>query len=177
VIAMTATVHFATIDEIQPRRLYEILRLRVEVFVVEQQCAYADLDGRDTEPGARLLWAEIDGNVVATLRLLDDDDRERQDLDNDGTRRARSRIGRVATARSARGAGVAKLLMGQALELCAGREVVLDAQSHLRGWYEQFGFIVDADEFVEDGIAHLPMRRAPGLPHDTSDSLRGVHPA
>lgn len=125
--------------------LYKILKLRVDVFVVEQACAYPELDGRDLEPGARQLWIERAGDVVATLRVLDEG--------------ASLRIGRVATATSARSAGLAGRLMQRALELAGDRAVVLDAQSYLARWYEGFGFVRDGDEFVEDGIAHVPMRR------------------
>ncbi len=125
--------------------LYKILKLRVDVFVVEQVCPYPELDGRDLEPGTRQIWIESAGEVLATLRLLDD-----------GTV---LRIGRVATAATARSAGHAGRLMARALDLASGRDVVLDAQSYLQRWYERFGFKADGDEFVEDGIAHVPMRR------------------
>ncbi len=125
--------------------LYKILKLRVDVFVVEQVCPYPELDGRDLEPGTRQVWTESAGEVLATLRLLDDG--------------SALRIGRVATAATARSAGHAGRLMAHALELASGRDVVLDAQSYVQGWYERFGFKADGDEFVEDGIAHVPMRR------------------
>jgi len=141
------TLHSSSVAEIDPVVLYEILRLRVDVFVVEQECPYPELDGRDLEPTARLLWfADDDARVLATLRVLHDgDDR---------------RIGRVATASSARGRGLAADLMRSAVDECDGRLVRLDAQAHLSGWYARFGFVVDGDEFLEDGIPHLPMTLA-----------------
>jgi ElaA protein len=137
--------------------LYRILQLRVDVFVVEQQCPYPELDGRDLESGARWLWATEGGAVIATLRILRED-------------RGTARIGRVATARQARASGIASVLMRKALavldsdaesagDLTAGIEVVLDAQSPLVSWYQRFGFEPAGPEFVEDGISHLPMRR------------------
>ena len=139
----------AALDDVPPRVLYELLKLRVDVFVVEQECAYPELDGRDLEPGALLLWAQdAAGRVLGTLRLL----REPGD-------REHARIGRVATAREARGLGVAADLMRRALELAGQAEVVLDAQAHLEGWYGRFGFVVDGPAFDEDGIPHVPMRR------------------
>ena len=93
-----ATLHDATIDELDPRTLYRILALRSAVFVVEQDCVYLDPDGRDLEPGARQLWAEQDGEPIATLRLL----REDGDI---------ARIGRVVTLPAARSSGVAAALM------------------------------------------------------------------
>lgn len=135
----------ATLAELDPRALYGILALRAAVFVVEQDCVYLDPDGRDLEPDARQLWVEQDGAVIATLRLL---------RDPDGC----ARIGRVATAATARGAGVAARLMRRALELVADGDVVLGAQSYLADWYAQFGFVRDGADYLEDGIPHLPMR-------------------
>ena len=139
-------VHDARLAELDPATLYRILALRSAVFVVEQDCVYPDLDGRDLEPAARQLWVEQDGAVLATLRLLHDPD-------------GRARIGRVATAHAARGDGLAARLMARALELADGATIVLDAQAYLVGWYARFGFEADGPEFVEDGIPHVPMRR------------------
>ncbi len=140
-------VRDATIAELDPRTLYGILALRCAVFVVEQDCVYLDPDGRDLEPDARQLWTERDGAIVATLRLL---------RDPDGC----ARIGRVATAASARGAGLAAQLMRHALALVPDGDVVLGAQSYLEQWYAQFGFVRDGADYDEDGIPHLPMRLA-----------------
>jgi ElaA protein len=140
-------VQEAVVAALDPVTLYRILALRSEVFVVEQDCVYADLDGRDLEPDARQLWIEQDGAVVATLRLLRDPD-------------GRARIGRVATAASARGSGLAAALMRRALELAGDREIVLDAQTYLFDWYRRFGFVRDGADYVDDGIPHVPMRRA-----------------
>ena len=115
------------------------------MFVVEQACVYLDADGRDLEPTASQLWTEASGDVVATLRLLRDPSGE-------------WRIGRVATAASSRGRGLAAALMTRALEIADG-PVVLNAQAHLAAWYGRFGFVVDGPEFDEDGIPHVPMRR------------------
>jgi ElaA protein len=142
----TGDVRDAKLTELDPLTLYGILSLRSDVFVVEQNCVYLDPDGRDAEPEARQLWIEQDGRVVATLRVLADDD-------------ATARIGRVATARAARGAGLAALLMQRALELTGERTAVLNAQSYLFDWYARFGFVRDGDDFLEDGIPHVPMRR------------------
>lgn len=144
---MPATLRSASPEELSTRLAYEILKLRVDVFVVEQNCAYAELDGRDLEPEARWLWATEGGLVVATLRLL---------LDADGRRR----IGRVATRAGSRSSGVASALMRAAIEEAGPTATVtLDAQSHLAGWYGRFGFAPSGPEFIEDGIAHLPMDR------------------
>jgi ElaA protein len=130
----------------RPETLYSVLGLRVDVFVVEQRCAYPELDGRDLDHGAVLLWAERAGDVVATMRLVPEGD-------------GAVRIGRVATAPAARSAGLAGELIRRALALAGPSHVVLDAQSHLEGWYSSFGFVRCGEEFTEDGIRHVPMCR------------------
>jgi len=149
VSAPEVIIRDAPVRAIEPSTLYRILALRTDVFVVEQDCVYRELDGRDLEPSACLVWAEQDGAVLATLRLL---------VEADGT----ARIGRVATAVSARGRGLAARLMTRTLQLCTGRDVVLDAQAQLAEWYTRFDFQRHGADFVEDGIAHTPMRRPAG---------------
>jgi len=146
VVIVPAPVRSADFDSLSPTLLYALLRLRADVFVVEQDCAYPDLDGRDSEPGARHLWVGDEPEIAGYLRLL---------VEPDGARR----IGRVCTAPGSRGIGIAASLVDEALRLSAGHPVVMDAQTYLRAWYERFGFAVSGPEFVEDGIPHLPMRR------------------
>jgi len=133
-----------TIDELPTRTAYQIWRLRQQVFVVEQECAYADLDGRDLEPGTRHLILVDGEQLVGTLRVLDDG--------------MAWRVGRVVLSKQARGQGLADQMMVAALQETTDRDVVLDAQSPLAGWYRKHGFEIDGDEFVDDGIPHLPMR-------------------
>jgi ElaA protein len=126
--------------------LHEILRLRQDVFVVEQHAAYADIDGRDLEPGTLQFWAG-QGSVDSTLRLL---------REPDGT----ERIGRVATAAAARGQGLAARLMEAAIAEARSPRIALDAQAHLEQWYGRFGFVRSGAGFDEDGIPHIPMTLA-----------------
>lgn len=140
----------ASFRDLDTTTLYAILKLRGDVFVVEQECAYPDLDGRDTEPGTRHVWVERDGEVRAYLRILREEERER--------------IGRVATAKSARGAGLAGRLLAEALEIIGNRDSVLDAQAHLTGFYARFGYQPSGPEYLEDGIPHRPMFRAAPRP-------------
>ena len=141
---MIRRARFADLDAVT---LYALLRMRVDVFVVEQRCAYAELDGRDAEPGTWHLWTADERGPTAYLRVLAD-------------AADTVRIGRVCTRVDARGTGLAAVLVVDALDLAGGRPVVLDAQSHLVGFYRRHGFRVDGAEFVEDGIPHVPMRRA-----------------
>ena len=132
-------------EDLDARTAYAVWRLRQQVFVLEQQCLYDDLDGRDPEPGTRHVVMSDDGQVVGYARVLDDGDV--------------FRIGRVVLAEQARGRGWADPLMQAALAECAGRDVVLSAQSPLAAWYSSLGFEVSGPEFLDDGILHLPMRR------------------
>ena len=144
-------MHVAALDAMDARTWHDLARLRVDVFVVEQQCAYAELDGRDAEPSARHMWTVDDDGPTSYLRLLTEP----------GAPAVR-RIGRVCTAVRARGRGLSAALVRRALAECGeGSEIVLDAQSHLQHWYERLGFAVDGEEFLEDGIPHVPMRRSP----------------
>jgi ElaA protein len=138
----------ASFRDLDTTTLYGILRLRSDVFVVEQECAYPDLDGRDIEPGTRHIWTERDGEIRAYLRILADDG-------------GIERIGRVVTAKTARGAGLAGRLVAEALRVIGSRPSVLDAQAHLAGFYGKFGFEPSGPEFIEDGIPHIPMTRGP----------------
>lgn len=139
----------AHVTDIPVTTFYRIARLRQEVFVVEQDCPYLDLDGRDLESGSAQLWAENDkGDVAATVRILDEGAIE------PGLRS----IGRVVTDPAWRGRGIAAALIEAAIVACEGHEILIYAQSHLAQWYGRFGFEVSGEEFLEDGIPHLPMR-------------------
>ncbi|MET7396211.1 GNAT family N-acetyltransferase [Dactylosporangium sp. NPDC005572] len=137
--------HFADLD---PYRLYTLLKLRCDVFVVEQRCAYPELDGRDVEPATVHLWLDDEhGTPAAYLRVLSDPS-------------GAARIGRVVTAKAARGQGLAARLMADALtHVGPDREVVLDAQTEAMRLYERFGFTAEGTPFLEDGIEHIHMRR------------------
>jgi ElaA protein len=139
--------HVAAFAELDTFTLYGLLRLRVEVFVVEQKCPYPELDGRDVEPDTRHLWLDDTGTPSAYLRLL---------RDPEGT----SRIGRVCVAQKLRGGGAAAVLMRTALDIVGAQPSTLEAQAHLVDFYARFGFRPCGPEYVEDGIPHVPMLRA-----------------
>lgn len=131
--------------------LYEVLTLRARVFVVEQACAYLDLDGRDRE--ASHLLGRRQGRLVAYLRTFG------PDTDGETT------IGRVITAPEARGIGLGRPLMHEGLrrlDLQYGATTVrISAQAHLAPFYESLGFETDGVGYDEDGIPHLPLARRP----------------
>jgi ElaA protein len=135
-------------DSLDASAAYAVYQLRQLVFIVEQNCPYPDLDGRDQEPGTRHVLMDDGGTLLGYARVLDDG--------------KVWRIGRVVLDPEVRGRGLAEPLMTTALSVCPGRDVVLDAQTPLAKWYETFGFAVSGAEFVEDGIPHLPMRLTRG---------------
>ncbi|WP_016700685.1 GNAT family N-acetyltransferase [Actinoalloteichus spitiensis] len=146
--------HVASGDQLTPNQLYRLLQLRVQVFVVEQECPYPELDGRDLAPTTRHLWCTEAGDdtPLACLRLLEED--------------GSVRIGRVCTALSARGTGQGRRMMTAALAEVGDRDTVLDAQTQARGFYAAFGYAQCGPEYLEDGIPHVPMRR-PATPTRT----------
>lgn len=139
-------------DDLGARDLYDALVLRADVFVVEQDCVYADPDGADLRPGVRhLLGRDESGALAAYARVLPPD--ERYDA---------PRIGRVVVSPAARG-GLGRALMERALEVCEvhhpGRAVELGGQAHLVGFYASLGFAPVGEVYDEDGIDHQWMRR------------------
>ncbi len=141
-------LHVARFGDLTTRQLHDILRLRVDIFVVEQECAYPEIDGRDAEPGTEHLWIEVGDELAAYLRVLEGD--------------GHAIIGRVATHPGHRGHGHAAELVEVALDRIGDRSTRIGAQAHLERWYGQFGFVRSGPDYVEDGIPHLPMvREAP----------------
>ncbi len=146
------TLHSASFTELNAATLYALLKLRVDVFVVEQRAAYPDLDGRDLEPATRHLWLAEDGVPVGYLRVL---------AEPDGS----ARVGRVVVAATHRRRGLGGRLMAAAVAEVGDRPSVLAAQAHLAGFYQRYGYQVVGPEYLDDGIPHVPMYRpAPSAP-------------
>ena len=147
---MTPALRHCRGDDLDAPTLYRLLRLRVDVFVVEQSCPYPELDGRDMDPQARHFWLEGPaGEVISTLRLIEEDSQGHQLF----------RIGRVCTASDARGRGNSTRLIQAALAEVGEHPCRISAQSYLADMYARHGFVADGEQFSEDGIAHIPMLR------------------
>ncbi|MEB6663634.1 GNAT family N-acetyltransferase [Achromobacter ruhlandii] len=136
--------------ELTLAELYAILRLRSEVFVVEQDCVFLDMDGKDLQGQTEHLMAWENGALLAYCRLL-------EPALNDG----QAVIGRVITAPAARGTGLGHELMRRAKDevarLWPGQPVYLGAQARLRAYYAGHGFVPVTEEYIEDGIPHVGM--------------------
>ena len=134
-------------------QLYALLKLRSDVFVVEQKCAYPDLDGQDLDGDTHHLMGWENDQLVAYLRLLDP-----QSQGGDVV------IGRVVTASAGRGKGLGHAMMEQALKQAEKHwpqvPIYLSAQAHLQGYYGKYGFVVAGEEYLEDDIPHIGMRRS-----------------
>ncbi len=154
---MTVALRRSWARDLDAATLYELLKLRVEVFVVEQACAYPELDGRDLLAETRHFWLEQpDGQVISTLRLMEEYPGGEKSF----------RIGRVCTRQSSRGEGHTSRLLRAALADVGDHPCRIDAQTYLEAMYAQHGFVRAGDEFVEDGIPHVPMLR-PGRIEET----------
>jgi ElaA protein len=157
---MTVALRRSWAKDLDAATLYELLKLRVEVFVVEQACPYPELDGRDLLAETRHFWLERPaGEVISTLRLMEE---------HPGGGKA-FRIGRVCTERTARGQGHTTRLLQAALAEVGDYPCRIDAQTYLADMYARHGFVRDGDEFLEDGIPHVSMCK-PGPRSETGQS-------
>ncbi|KQW28594.1 acyltransferase [Rhizobium sp. Root274] len=146
---MDYRVDVRRLDEFSAADLYDMLKLRVDVFVVEQHCPYPELDGNDKDClHLRLLQ---DGELLACARLWRP------------TREHHPRIGRVAVSPNHRGKRLGEALMREAIaeveKRHPGEPIEISAQSHLQKFYGSLGFEVISEEYLEDGIPHVDMIR------------------
>jgi ElaA protein len=141
-----AEIHKKEFYQLTLAELYELLRVRSEVFVVEQNCAYQDLDGDDQQ--AIHLWMTVEGRVVALARVCPA-----------GTHMKEVSIGRVIT--TERGKGYGREIMLRAIEAAVShfnaQLIDIEAQEYARGFYERVGFQQSSDPFILDGIPHIKM--------------------
>ena len=137
-------------EELTTIELYEILRVRAEVFVVEQTCVYQDLDEKDKK--AYHLFCENNGEIVAYLRILDK-----------GVSYPEISIGRVLTRETNRRNGLAKEMMQKAIsfveEELSEMQIRISAQLYLKRFYESLGFLITSEVYLEDDIEHIEMVR------------------
>ncbi|AXX92883.1 GNAT family N-acetyltransferase [Malaciobacter molluscorum LMG 25693] len=135
-------------NELSNIELYEILRLRIEVFVVEQNCIYNDIDGIDIDSYHLLI--KDNSKIVAYLRVY-------QKSQNEVS------FGRVLVSNSNRGKGYAKKIIEEVLvfieKTYKNKTIVIEAQTYLQNFYECFGFVIFSEEFLEDGIPHIMMKK------------------
>lgn len=148
--------HCLRFAQLTNRQLFDCLKLRTDVFVVEQQCAYPELDDKDCHPDTHHLFALATSTqnppVTAYARLLPP-----------GLSYPQASIGRVVVAAEYRGHALGKALIKRALEHChklwPQQPIKIGAQSHLQRFYGDFGFVPVSSLYMEDGIEHIAMQR------------------
>ena len=143
---MDLVLHKKLFRELTVDELYELLRIRAEVFVVEQDCVYQDLDGDDQV--SVHLWLSDGGKVIALCRVCPA-----------GTHMEEVSIGRVIT--TERGKGYGKRIMLEGIKVAQehfnAKRIDIEAQEYARGFYEQVGFRQSSEPFILDGIPHIRM--------------------
>ncbi len=141
--------HTLSFADLGAERLYAIMRLRQEVFVVEQDSVYLDLDNRD-QRAIHILGTESD-NLVAYLRCI-----------APGPDSPDSQLGRIVVRPAARGNDLGRELVKRGIaynrERWPGSDIRINAQAHLQDFYASLGFVAEGDEYLEDGIPHRQMR-------------------
>lgn len=142
-------------DGLSARELYEIAKLRTDVFFVEQKVDETELDYRDLEPATRHYWiADDSGAVLAYLRTLWNDEPEHG--------AAHVVIGRFVTRADARGRGLASRLLAAAIAANPGHDLMLHAQEYAQALYAKAGFEAFGEVYLEAGIRHIGMYRRSG---------------
>lgn len=136
--------------ELSNEELYQILKLRSEVFVVEQHCVFQDMDNKDQE--SLHVMCYIDDKLAAYTRVLPE-----------GLSFEEVSIGRVITSPLYRGLGLGKEIMEQSIAVCEKlfgiTPIRIGAQLYLKKFYNEFGFVEIGDVYIEDGIVHIEMVR------------------
>ena len=143
-------------NELSPIKMHAIYQLRAEVFVVEQECIYNDIDNKDPK-GIHLMGFDFNNELVAYCRILPE-----------GVSFKEVSIGRVVTAKRVRKNGMGRLLMEKALEevsrIYGNVPVRIGAQYHLKDFYFDFGFDAIGEQYLEDNIPHIEMLKPVSIP-------------
>ena len=130
--------------ELSTSEVENIFSLRSEVFVVEQDCVYQDIDGKDQK--AKHVLGKKENDIVAYARIFKPGDYFKE-----------ASFGRAVVKKTERGKGVGDELVKKCLENITEEEIKISAQSYLKGFYSSHGFLAEGDEYLEDGIPHLAM--------------------
>lgn len=137
-------------EALSAKELYNLLRLRSEVFVVEQNCVYEDIDGKDEK--ALHVIGENEGEIVAYARLFKPNDYFEE-----------SSIGRVVVKADYRDKKLGHILMREAVQVIKTHfdetKITISAQLYLKKFYESHGFMQTSEMYLEDGIPHIEMRK------------------
>ena len=130
--------------ELSTNEVENIFSLRSEVFVVEQDCVYQDIDGKDQK--AKHVLGKKENDIVAYARIFKPGDYFKE-----------ASFGRAVVKKTERGKGVGDELVKNCLEIITEEEIKISAQSYLKGFYGKHGFKSEGNEYLEDGIPHTAM--------------------
>ena len=135
-------------EELSASELYDFLKARAEVFAVEQNIAYQDLDGLD-QCSTHLFASDENGRLASYLRVIPP-----------GVKHSAASIGRVLTVKDFRGRGLARRMMGEAIAIALSMSdtIEIEAQAYLKNFYESLGFIATSEEFILEGLPHISMK-------------------
>ncbi|MFY0683308.1 MAG: GNAT family N-acetyltransferase [Balneola sp.] len=140
---------FITFENLTPHQLYDLLKLRQDVFVIEQQCIYEDFDGYDDKSIHFLIYEE--NEIAAYSRIFAPNIKYKNE----------SSIGRIIVAKQFRGGRLGKILIKESIDYCLNsfpdNTIRIEAQAALTGYYSKLGFTPDSDIYEVDGIDHLQM--------------------
>ncbi|WP_319519935.1 GNAT family N-acetyltransferase [uncultured Martelella sp.] len=146
------SVDIARMEALTAGEFHDVVKLRVDVFVVEQNCPYPEIDGKD--PEALHMRLRDDNGLFGYARLF-----------APPASSGPARIGRVIVAPSHRGQNMGRAVMREAVTACEklwpDTAISISAQAHLQNFYAGFGFVVTSEEYLEDGIPHVDMLRKP----------------
>src|SRR5438105_4269611 len=149
------TWRWCAFDALTPRELQNIYMARQQVFAIEQACAYLDADGYDEDSYHLAAWSAEHRMPLAYARVV-----------HPGVKYAEPSIGRVITTATARGTGLGRELVRRAIDhsshVVPQHGIRISAQSRLENFYAGFGFALVGERYMEDGIPHTEMLRAPG---------------
>ena len=152
--------------DLSAETLYDVLKLRADVFIVEQTCIWTELDGYDKQSLHLFGQNESSTDIIAYARIVP--------AYTKGETQPMPLISRVVTAPAARGTGLGRVLMQQAIDNCASHwpdaTIEIGAQARLESFYASMGFQTSSDPYDEDGIMHINMIR-PCLKQDVSSSI------
>ena len=156
-LSETLTGRWATFGELGPNEVHDLLKLRQDVFVLEQTSLYPDIDGKDPAAWHFHIQDTPSGKLLGAIRLFVTPEN------------GEARIGRVVIAQEGRGAGLGRILMqsgiDKAEDLVPGCAIHVSAQAHLEKFYNSLGFETVSEVYIEDGIPHIDMIRSVGNPN------------
>lgn len=140
--------YYTTLKDFPPQQLYEVLRLRQEIFIIEQKCIYDDIDGKDGDCSHLLLFSDS-SELIGYLRIVPPKVKFEE-----------VSLGRIVVRKEYRKQGLGKILIERGIELARNGkqiQVKIEAQAHLERYYARFGFATVSEPYDVDGIPHLQM--------------------